>query len=217
MSEPAVALSHMIDCQLRPNEVNDERIIAAIQAVPREVFVPKAKRSVAYVDEDICVGGDRFLMEPRVFARLLMAADVQDSDIVLDIGCATGYSSAVIAGLADAVVAVEEQEDLASLAEKKLADLDVMNVAVVTCAMCDGVAKQGPFDVIFIEGAVEEIPAALLKQLKDGGRLVCIKLERGVGRAHIITNTDGVLEHRNLFDADVATLPGFEKTQSFVF
>lgn len=217
MSEPAVALSHMIDCQLRPNEVNDERIIAAIQAVPREVFVPKAKRSVAYVDEDICVGDDRFLMEPRVFARLLMAADVQDTDIVLDIGCATGYSSAVIAGLADAVVAVEEKEDLAALAEKKLADLDVMNVAVVTCAMCDGVAKQGPFDVIFIEGAVEEIPSALLKQLKNGGRLVCIKLERGVGRAHIITNTDNVLEYRNLFDADVAALPGFEKTQSFVF
>ena len=217
MSEPAVALSHMIDCQLRPNEVNDEHIIAAIAAVPRETFVPKAKRSVAYVDEDISVGHNRFLMEPRVFARLLSAANVKKSDIVLDIGCATGYSSAVIAGLADAVVAVEEQEELAALAEKKLAALDVMNVAVVTCALCDGVAKQGPFDVIFIEGAVEEIPDALVKQLKLGGRLVCIKLERGVGRAHMMTNTADGLERKNLFDADVAALPGFTKTQTFVF
>lgn len=217
MSKPAVALSHMIDCQLRPNEVNDERIIDAISVVPREVFVPKAKRAVAYVDEDICVGGNRFLMEPRVFARLLAAANVQPTDIVLDIGCATGYSSAVLAGLADAVVAVEEDEELAAGAEKKLAELDIMNVAVVTCAMCDGVAKQGPFDVIFLEGAVEEIPVKLLKQLNNGGRLVCVKLERGVGRAHIITNEDGAFAHKNLFDADVAVLPGFEKTQSFVF
>lgn len=217
MSEPAVALSHMIDCQLRPNEVNNERIIAAISAVPREVFVPKAKRSVAYVDEDIDVGEGRFLMEPRVFARLLDAADLQSSDIVLDIGCATGYSAAVLAGLADAVVAVEENEILAGAAEKKLAELDIMNVAVVTCAMCDGVAKQGPFDVIFIEGAVEEVPDALLKQLKDGGRLLCVKLEGGVGRAHIIHKHGKEFDARNLFDANVAALPGFEKKQTFVF
>lgn len=217
MTEPAVALSRMIDCQLRPNEVNDERIIAAISAVPREAFVPKAKRSVAYVDEDIEVGEGRFLLEPRVFGRMLTAANVGEDDIVLDVGCATGYSAAVLAQLADAVVAVEEDETLAAAAEKKLAEQEIMNVAVVTCAMCDGVAKQGPFDVIFIEGAVEDVPKKLLKQLKDGGRLVCVKLEGGVGRAHMIKKSADGLEEHDLFDANVMPLPGFEKKQAFVF
>lgn len=217
MSNSATALSQMIDCQLRPNEVNDERIIDAILSVPRDVFVPKAKRSVAYVDEDLEIAPGRYLMEPRVFGRLLMAANIQKNDIILDVGCATGYSTAVLAGLADAVVAIEENEKLAAIAEKKLAELDVMNAAIVTCTMCNGVAKQGPFDVIFIEGAVEEIPAALLKQLKEGGRLVCVKLEGGVGRAHIITKSDGKFEGQNLFDANVPALPGFEKKRNFVF
>lgn len=217
MSETATALSHMIDCQLRPNEVNDDRIIDAISAVPRELFVPKAKRSVAYIDEDLEVGEGRFLLEPRVFGRMLAAADVQPTDIVLDIGCATGYSSAVLAQLADAVVAVEENEKLAATAEKNLAAQDVMNVAVVTCTMCEGVAKQGPYDVIVIEGAVEDIPAGLVKQLKEGGRLVCVKLEGGVGRAHIIRKSAGGTAGSNLFDANVMVLPGFEKEQAFVF
>ena len=217
MIDSSTALSHMIDCQLRPNEVNDERVIDAISAVPREMFVPKAKRTIAYVDEDITVGEGRFILEPRVFARLIMAAEIQPSDIVLDVGCATGYSSAVLAQLAEAVVAVEENETISALAEKKLADQDVMNVAVVTSALRDGVAKQGPYDVIFLEGAVEEISAKLLKQLKEGGRLVCVKVEAGVGRAHIIRKTAEDIEEQNLFDADVLPLPGFEKAQGFVF
>lgn len=217
MNESSIALSNMVDCQLRPNEVNDERVIDAVKAVPREVFVPKAKRSIAYVDEDLEVGEGRFIMEPRVFGRLLAAADIAETDIVLDIGCATGYSAAVLAGLADAVVAVEENEKLAAAAEKNLAALEIMNVAVVTCTMCDGVAKQGPFDVIFIEGAVEEVPQALLKQLKDGGRLVCAKVEAGVGRAHIIRKQGTEFVGQNLFDANVMALPGFEAPQAFVF
>ncbi|WCL55798.1 protein-L-isoaspartate O-methyltransferase family protein [Gimibacter soli] len=212
-----VARSHMIDCQLRPNEVNDERLIAAIRSVPREHFVPKAKRSVAYVDEDIAIGEGRYLMEPMVFARLLTEADVQSSDVVLDIGGATGYSAAVIAGLAEAVVALEEDKKLAAAAEKKLGELEIINTAVVQGAHAEGVAKQGPFDVIFIGGLVEEVPQALLKQLADGGRLVCVREKDGVGRAHIVTREDGQFAARDLFDANVPPIPGFAKPAGFVF
>lgn len=207
----------MIDCQLRPNEVNDERIIAAIADVPREQFVPKAKRSIAYVDEDLAITDTRYLMEPVIFARLLVAANIQETDVVLDVGCATGYSSAVIAGLADAVVALEEEDALVTSAEKKLAEQDIMNVAVVKGELRDGVSKQGPFDVIFLGGAVDEIPAKLKKQLKEGGRLVCVKVEGGVGRAHIVEMKQGEVSGRNLFDANVQQLPGFEKESGFVF
>ncbi|WP_417457396.1 protein-L-isoaspartate O-methyltransferase family protein [Kordiimonas sp.] len=217
MTESALARSHMIDCQLRVNEMNDERVIDAVRAVPRELFVPKAKRSVAYVDEDLPIGNGRYLMEPMVFARLLGEAQIGPKDLVLDIGCATGYSAAVMAGLADAVVALEADADLVKLAEKKLASLEIMNVAVVQGAHAAGVAKQGPFDVIVLEGAVEEVPAALIKQLKDGGRLLCVKLDGGQGRAHIVTMKAGIATAMDLFDANIQPLPGFEKEAGFVF
>jgi len=217
VSDFAKARASMIDCQLRPNEVNDETVIAAVDAIPREEFVPKAKRSIAYVDEDIQVAEGRYLMEPVTFARLLIAADIKKTDLVLDIGCTTGYSAAVIAGLADAVVAVENDASFVEKAEKKLSALEIMNVAVVKGNLADGVAKQGPFDVIVLEGCAEEIPSKLVKQLKDGGRLVCVKLEGGVGRGHIIENKGGEISGRNLFDANVEALPGFEKEKSFVF
>lgn len=217
MIQATTARTHMIDCQLRPNEVNDERIISAIAAVPRENFVPKAKRSIAYMDEDLEICNGRFLMEPMIFGRLLVAADIKAGDLVLDVGCASGYSSAVLAGLADAVVALEEDGELASLAEKRLAEQDIMNVAVVKGGLAAGVAKQGPFDVIVLEGAVENVPAGLTNQLKEDGRLVCVKLEAGVGRGHIIEMHDGKPEGRNLFDANVQPLPGFQNEQGFVF
>ncbi len=217
MSDFATARTSMIDCQLRPNEVNDDRIIEAIRAVPREFYVPKAKRSIAYVDEDIEVSDGRFLMEPVIFAKLLVAADVKPNDLVLDVGCATGYSSAVLAGLSDAVVALEEDSSLSAIAEKKLGEQGIMNVAVVTGALHSGVLKQGPYDVIYIEGAIDEVPQKLVKQLKDGGRLVCVLLEGGVGRGHIIEMHDGKASARNLFDANVEPLPGFTRKEAFVF
>ncbi len=217
MTDFAAARAYMIDCQLRPNEVNDERLIGAMEEVARENFVPKGKRAIAYVDEDLEIASGRYLMEPMVFARLLAAANIQPKDLVLDIGCATGYSAAVIAAMADAVVALEEDADLVAAAEKKLSAAEVMNAAVVKGALRDGVAKQGPYDVIVIEGAVEEIPESLVKQLKDGGRLVCVKLEGGVGRAHIVTMEDGIAAGRNLFDANIQPLASFQEEKRFVF
>ena len=217
MTTAASARDYMIDCQLRPNEVNDERIIDAISAVPREQFVPKSKRGIAYVDEDICVGNDRYLLEPVTFARMIVAAETGENDLILDIGCATGYSAAVLAQLCGTVVALEVDEDLYKTAEKTLADMEVMNAAVVKGKHQDGVAKQGAFDVIFMNGAVSDIPAKLLKQLAVGGRLVCVKTIGGVGRATRIRKTEDGIEEQVLFDAHVKDLPGFSRPAGFVF
>ncbi len=217
MSEYSVARTHMIDGQLRPNEVNDERIIDAINAVPREKFVPKTKRDVAYVDEDIAVGEGRFLIEPMIFGRMLVAANIQASDLVLDIGCATGYSAAVMSHLSDAVVALEENEGLADIAEKRLTELEIMNTAVVKGALGSGVSRQGPYDVIFMGGAVEDIPMTVIRQLKEGGRLICVKTVNGVGRGHVVTMRNGIPAGRDLFDANIAKLPGFEAPMGFEF
>ncbi len=209
--------THMIDGQMRVNNVNDERILEAVQAIPREKFVPKARRGFAYIDEDIEIAPGRFLLEPMVFARMVNAAAVQPGDLILDIGCGTGYSAAVLAQLADAVVALESDSTLASKAEETLAALDVINVAVVESNMAEGVAKQGPYDVIFINGSVEMVPDALIEQLSDGGRLVCVKLVRGVGRIHQIERDGDMTVAKNLFDANVAPLPGFQAEKGFVF
>ncbi|WND01774.1 protein-L-isoaspartate O-methyltransferase [Temperatibacter marinus] len=217
MTDFVTARTAMVDSQLRPNEVNETSITKAMLSVPRERFVPKAKRAVAYVDEDIEVASGRYIMEPRVFGRLLSAATVQSTDLVLDIAPATGYSSAVLSQMADAVVALEADKKLVESAESKLAEIDAVNVAVIDGDMAKGVAKQGPFDVIVINGAVEEVPKALIKQLKDGGRLVCVLIEGGVGRGHLVKKTEDGIEARHLFDANARPVPGFQKEEAFTF
>lgn len=217
MSNFSIARTTMIDSQIRPSDVNDPRLLKAIGAVPRENFVPKAKRGTAYVDEDVALGEGRFLMEPMVFARLMDAAAITDSDVVLDIGGATGYSAAVISHLADAVVALESDAAMVTSAEKRLAEIEVVNVAVVEGELIAGVAKQGPFDVIFINGSVPKVPANLTKQLSDGGRLLCVIDDNGIGRARKITKVDGELVEQTLFDAYVEPVPGFEEKASFTF
>ena len=207
----------MIDGQLRPNKVTDDRVVDAIAAVPRERFVPKGLRGVAYVDEDLEVAPGRFLMEPMVFARLVTAAEPTAADSVLNVGCTTGYSAAVLAQLADAVVALEQDEALVASATEKLAEVGIDNVAVINGRLVDGAAGQGPFSLIFLDGAVERVPEALTDQLADGGRLVCVKRTDGIGRGHLITKVGGQLGGRDLFDASVPLLPGFEVTDRFVF
>ncbi len=207
----------MIAGQIKPNKVTNERIIDAIGSVPREMFVPKSKRGIAYVDEDIEIADGRYLMEPMVFARLLEAANIGPDDLVLDVGCGTGYSTAVMAKLADAVVALEENEELAELATDKLSESEAVNAAVVTGKLTEGVSKQGPFSVIFLNGAVDHIPEALTDQLADGGRLVCVFNRNGLGRGHVAIKSGNVLGGRDLFDAGVPLLPGFAKPPVFQF
>ena len=218
MKDFAAARHNMVENQIRTNRVTDPRVMAAMEAIPRERFVPRRLESVAYVDEDVPLAPGRYLMEPLVLARLLQAARIGGSDVVLDIGCASGYSAAVIGRLAATVVAVEGDAALNELATGLLAELDVDNAAVVSGAANEGYPRQAPYDAIVIDGAVEAIPEAIADQLGEGGRLVAVVTGGGpVGRATLVERLHGGFSRRTLFDAQVPPLPGFEVEHGFVF
>lgn len=217
MTDFAAARRHMVDCQLLPNKVTDEQLIAAVETLPRELFVPKALRGVAYLDEDLPVTPGRFIMEPMIFTRMIQAAAPTLSDAVLDVGCTTGYSTAVLARLSNVVVAVEDDETLAAQATQNLADAAVDNAAVIVGPLPSGYGEQAPYDVIVLEGAVPEVPEMLLNQLGEGGRLVAVVQGPGLGKAVLFTRTGGVIGQRELFDAGIPLLPGFEHEAGFVF
>ena len=208
----------MVESQIRTNKVTDQRVITAFEAVPRELFVDEAKRGFAYVDEDLEVAVGRYLMEPMVLARLLQAAAPQRGDIVLDIGCASGYSTAVLAQLAETVVGLESDRHLMGEANRTLNALDVDNAVVVEGALNEGYQKQAPFNVIMFQGAVSAVPEAVKRQLADGGRLVAVVCdEAGIGRGTLIQRAGDSFSARILFDAATPLLPGFAREAGFVF
>jgi protein-L-isoaspartate(D-aspartate) O-methyltransferase len=213
----AALRQRMVESQLRTNRVTDEAVLAAIHAVPRELFVPRALRSVAYVDDDIEIARGRYLMEPMVFARLVQLAEIEPSDLVLDLGCGAGYSAIVLARLANGVVAVESDADLAQRAGELLGELEVANVTLTQGPLEAGHPGQAPYDVIFLDGAVAELPAAITSQLAEGGRLVAVMTGAGPGRATIMTKTGGQISGRPVFDAAIRPLPGFAGKPRFVF
>mgnify|MGYP003571026393 CR=1 FL=1 len=206
----------MINSQLRPNRLIDERLIEAIDRVPREAFVPKELRGIAYVDEDLPLGDGRYMMEPMVLARMLQDARIEADDTVLVVGCTTGYGAAVAAALAGTVIALEQDPEFVRRATETLAGLGIANVAVVEGELAQGIPDQGPFDVIILEGAVAEVPETLLDQLAEGGRLMTVLREGGIGKLIIFTRVGGI-GRRTIFDAATPVLPGFEKKKSFVF
>jgi len=208
----------MVKSQIQPNQVTDPDVLAAMAELPREAFLPKALQGVAYVDEDLPIGNGRHMMEPRVLARLMQAATVQATDVVLVIGCTTGYSAAVLSRLASAVVAIEADAKLVQAATDTLNELGVDTALVLQGDLRAGCPKQAPFDVILFDGAVCEIPDALADQLADGGRLVVVVREnRAIGKAVQIVRKGDVVARRELFDATVPWLPGFEPAAGFVF
>ena len=221
MADFAAMRAHMVDGQILPSKVTDQRLIDAMLRMPREQFVPAAMRGVAYVDEDIEIAPGRFLMEPVVMARLIQAASIGSSDLVLDIGCATGYATAIMGMLAGTVLGLECEPDLAARASALLAELGVDNSAVVEGPLTEGSPHQAPFDVIFIGGAVADVPRAIIDQLAEGGRLVAVVAAgRGggvMGEARRITRIGGIVSSRPLFDAAVPLMPGFAAKPGFVF
>lgn len=205
----------MVDTQVRPSDVTKFPIIDAMLRVPREVYVPEGLTEAAYVGNNLDLGGGRVLLEPRTLAKMLDALNIQGDEAVLDLGCAFGYSSALIAALADAVVAIEEDEDMAREATSRLADQGVDNVAVIPGVLAAGAAKHGPYDVIVVEGAVESVPAPLLDQLKEGGRIAAIFAEGALGTVKIGYKIDGAVNWRYDFNAGAPVLPGFGREEEF--
>jgi len=224
MADLSVQRQNMVESQVRPSDVTDRRIPRAMGVVPREAFVDAGRKTLAYLDIDLPVETpgaqgrpDRVLLAPRTLAKLLQLAGVEPTDVVLDIGCATGYSSAILARLAQTVVALECDTGLAQEATRVLQSLGADNVAVVQGDLAAGYPGEGPFDVIVVEGAVASVPDALLGQLKDGGRLVAIRSDGRTGRAVLWRRTGGTISERDGFDAGAPFLPGFEPAQRFVF
>ncbi len=205
----------MVDTQIRPSDVTKYSIIEAMLAVPREAYVPAQMREAAYAGGEIALGGGRVMVEPRTLAKMLDALDIQPDEMVLHVGCGLGYGSAIMARMAEFVVALEQDENLAREAEATLAEHGVDNVAVVRGPLGEGVAKHGPYDVILIEGAVERLPEALQAQLKEGGRIACIFVENNLGVARIGYKIKGRISWRYLFNAGAPVLPGFEAEHAF--
>ena len=207
----------MVDTQVRPSDVTKFPIIDAMLSIPREIFVPDTSRETAYRDGPIDLGDSRSMLEPRTLAKMLDALDISLNDLVLDLGCGYGYSSAVIARMAEAVVAVEENEMLASDAETQLGSIGADNVAVVTGAIAEGAAKHGPYDAIVLQGAVERLPETLEDQLKEGGRIASIFMDGAMGTCRIGHKIDGRLSWRFAFNATAPILPGCQGAPSFQF
>lgn len=219
----ATQRNNMVESQVRPSDVTDRRIIRAMLDLPRERFVPERFRALAYMDGAVPLtpartgGARRTLLPARTLAKLVQAADVTPDACVLDVGAGTGYGAALLARLADSVVALECDEAFLGPAREALAALDVRNVTVVQGELAQGWPNEGPYDAILVEGAVEEIAPELLDQLKDGGRLVAIVGGSAAGRAILWRRDGGAFGRTSIFNATADVLPGFEKVRTFAF
>lgn len=218
MLDHARARLNMVESQIRTNKVTDPALLAAFTEVPRELFLEPALRGVAYVDDDLPLRAGRFLMEPMVLARMIQALGLHPTDRVLDVGCASGYASAILTRLAGSVVALESDRELAAAARRNLSGLPNAKFMVVEGPLEQGSATHAPFDAILIEGKVAEVPQTLCDQLAMGGRLTVVVDDGGVtGRAMLLQKTGTVIARRALFDANTPMLPGFVPHAHFVF
>lgn len=213
----------MVDNQIRTTDVTAHPVLDAFAAVPREAFVPARLRPLAYIDEDLEIvpagahGMARYVMEPSPLAKLIQLAEIRTTDVVLEIGCGSGYASAILSRLASSVVALECDETLAQTAGQTLSDLGCDNVAVVTGPLEEGYPSEGPYDAIVFSGAVEFVPEAILAQLRDGGRLVVVEGAGNAARAKLYVRDGDSTSQRSVFNTAVRPLPGFQRAAAFVF
>jgi len=216
MTEFAARRVMMVDTQVRPSDVTKFPIIDAMLTVPREAYVPRHRREAAYMGDNLDIGGGRVVLDPRTLAKMLESLDIQPTDLVLDLGCGLGYSSAVIARLADTVVGVEEDPAMAAEAQQLLSAEGVDTAVVIAGALAAGAMKHAPYDVITIQGGVEMVPEALLAQLKDGGRVGALFMEGALGTMKVGYQRHGAISWRPMFNAFAPILDGFKKPRAFV-
>jgi protein-L-isoaspartate(D-aspartate) O-methyltransferase len=218
MSDYQAARANMIERQLRPNKITDERLIHAFAAIRRELFVPEKLRAIAYSDSDLPLGNGRYLMAPMVAARLLQAAEIARTDNALVVGAGVGYEAALIALLGRSVVALEEDAELARQGRSALVEHRIATVNFVEGAPTPGSRMRPAYEVVLFAGAIAEIPPTIAAQLAEGGRLVAVlKPDNGPGRATLTSRTGGILAARVMFDAATPLLPGFGRQPAFVF
>jgi len=218
MTDFALARSKMIVSQVRPNGITDGRIIQAMASLPREIFVPEARRSLAYMDEDIDIGAGRSLMEPMALAKLVQLAEIGPGDHVLHVGCATGYATALLAALAKSVVAIDEDSSFVEAASANIARLGIANATIHKAPHAMGWSNGQPYDAILVDGRVPAVPATLFDQLRDGGRLVAVVGDNAVATAMAYNRHEGAISPRPAFEASVGRLPGFiVEGPAFVF
>lgn len=217
MFDAAAARRYMVDGQIRTADVTSPSLIAAMQTVPRELFVPAAMAAQAYRDGDVSLGGGRAMLRPIVTGKLLQGAGVRPGDSVLDVGCGTGYSAAVLAHMGAAVVALEEDADLVRRAEAALAAAGAGQVTIVRGPLTAGWPAAAPYDLILLDGAIEVVPDALGRQLKPTGRLAAVVSRGPAAKAMIYRPIEGHLVGRPIFDAAAPLLPGFAAPPAFVF
>ena len=208
----------MVDNQLRTSHITDRRILAEMGRLPRELFLAESRRPLAYIDDVQplgAAGSARFMPAPATFAKLLQLADIAATDRVLDLGAGAGYSTAVIAGLCDSVLGIEEDAQLAAAAVENLSALGLANAAMRAGTAAD-VAGQC-YDVIMVEGAVDSVPEALFALLEEEGRLVALVREKGVAVAHVFVKSGGSVAARAEFNATLPPLYAGQRPVEFVF
>ncbi|MEN8659867.1 protein-L-isoaspartate O-methyltransferase [Marivita sp.] len=215
MTDFAARRTMMVDTQVRPSDVTKFPIIDAMLSVPRELFVPREQAEAAYISENVPIAPGRVVLEPRTLGKLLDALNIEGDELVLDIGAGYGYSSALVAQMAEAVIAVEEDESLSGEAQTILSEQGADNVVLHVGPLTDGAPQHGPYDAILIQGGVEQVPDSLLEQLKDGGRIGCVFMEGALGVVRIGYKIDGDITWRFAFNASAPVLPGFAKEAVF--
>ena len=215
MSDFAARRIMMVDTQVRPSDVTKFPIIEAMLSVPREDFVPASQREAAYMGENIELSDNRVILEPRTLAKMLDVLDIGQDELVLDIGAGYGYSSAVIAHMAQAVVALEEDNAMVEDAKEALVAANADNVVIEHGSLFAGAAEHGPYDVIIIQGGVSHLPQAIISQLKEGGRIACLFMEDALGEVRIGYKMDEHISWRRSFNAGAPVLDGFERHIGF--
>lgn len=214
----ATARYKMIQHQIRTNGVTDPQVILAMGELPRELFAPESARGIAYADENVPLGRGRYLIEPLTIALLLQSAEIKAGDVVLDVGCCTGYTSAISARMASAVVALDSDAELAARAGATLIELGIDTATVVIGRLREGWQAQAPYDVIVFSGAVSAVPPAITEQLGEGGRMVVVIAgEKGLGCGTLFLRRGGTVSRRQMFEASVPLLPGFTPEPTFRF